>query len=187
MVRSTPPANRYMQILIGKVFLLLFVHKKKTLLVPPPIDFTFYDSGQTLSAGPTRSAKRAPSKPAGEAIDLFRQQRAHERALIPDHASALVSDAVRLHELVINSEERAILFVGCQALKAEKRESSIARSLGRQKIPVVAAAMFADQINPCSRKLLERGNLRRVDLIVHNARDHSSLLNDVRDNYLGSR
>jgi len=39
MCPNPPSTGRYMQILVDKVFLFLFVYKKKILSASPPIDF----------------------------------------------------------------------------------------------------------------------------------------------------
>jgi hypothetical protein len=58
---------------------------------------------------------------------------AHEGPFVAKHAATVVPDAVRLDEVGICAEQRAVLLVGGEAGEAEQREGPIAGALGGRK------------------------------------------------------
>jgi hypothetical protein len=65
------------------------------------------------------------------------QQRAHEGPFVPQHAAALVTDAIGVDEIGICAEQRPVLLAGGEAGRAEQgqgwaRAVSLAPSAGRK-------------------------------------------------------
>jgi hypothetical protein len=89
------------------------------------------------------------------------KDRAHESPLVAKHAAAVVLDAVRLDEVGICAEPRAVLLVGGEAGETEQREGLIAGSLGRQEIAMVGAAMQVDQLDPPAEAFKRRSSQDR--------------------------
>jgi hypothetical protein len=103
-------------------------------------------------ANRTPAAPQAPGRGlrsgCASAPGRLGQDRAHEGALVAQHAAALVPDAVGLDEVRIGAEPAAVLLVGGQAGKAEQGQGLVAGSLGRQEVAVMDAAVRADQLDP---------------------------------------
>ena len=102
------------------------------------------------------------------------QQRAHEGPFIPQHAAALVADAIGVDEIGIRAEQRPVLLLGGEAGKAEQGQGPVARALGRQEVAVMDAAMHVDQFHPPAAKAFESLDLSRIDNVLDDASDHGS-------------
>ena len=61
------------------------------------------------------------------------RERPHERAVVADHAAALVTDAVCLDEVGVDPEQSTVVLVVREARKAEQGQAtSLAPSAGRK-------------------------------------------------------
>lgn len=77
-------------------------------------------------------------------FDRLGWQWPHESPFVTRYAATLVTNAIRVRELHINTEAVSILFVLCETWKAKERESVVACALGRQKVSVMRAPMAID-------------------------------------------
>src|SRR5487761_213134 len=81
------------------------------------------------------------SQAACSGCRIARQYRPHEGPLVAEHAAALIPDAIRFDEIRIGAEQCTVLLIGSQARETEQREGLVARSLGRQEVAVMHAAL----------------------------------------------
>jgi hypothetical protein len=69
----------------------------------------------------------------------------------------------------------SVLLILRKAWKAEKRQSTIARAFGRQKVSVMTAAVVVDQFDPSLGELFKGVDFLRVDHVIYDARYHRVL------------
>src|SRR3546814_9065012 len=128
--------------------------------------------GFFVNTWPGRADGRIRDSSSSFSTRLFRQQLAHERALVAQYTTRLVTDPVGGDELRIAAEQRPVVFIAGQAVEAEQRQGQVTRALGRQEIPVVPPAVLVDQAHPFLREALESLGLGGVDRVMHDAGDH---------------
>src|SRR3546814_14397668 len=123
--------------------------------------------GFFVNTWPGRADGRIRDSASAFSTRLFRQQRAHERALVAQYTTRLVTDPVGGDELRIAAEQRPVVFIAGQAVEAEQRQGQVTRALGRQEIPVVPPAVLVYQAPPFLRDALERRGLGGCRLVHH--------------------
>jgi len=87
------------------------------------------------------------------------------------HAPGLVSYAVGGFEIGVTSELLPVILIGGQAGEGEQRVGDVARTLGRQEVPVVPTTRAFNERDPALGEPLEGIDLGRVELVANMARD----------------
>jgi len=92
-----------------------------------PLESTAFPRRTPKAAGGDRQQRSREQTVAGKSALLAVEQGAHEAPIISEDAPALVSNAISIDELFVDTEAASISLVFRQVREAEERQCAVAR------------------------------------------------------------